>query len=176
MRSAKGYSSCRSPTVYRIVEYQSSRRRFRVIVPNLLSGRLDTDDCWQGTCESPDLVSTRPLRVSGGKANLRTWERRVSAALRPHFTSFITFYVKDASLPQPDRFEDQLEVEALVQVVDSQTFAVGDWYDYANLQVRVVGLRAHVGMEWGKVLISARGKRLRSGCPDVLDEVLDTER
>jgi hypothetical protein len=149
--------------VRRFVSYDERRNKFKIAVPALLVADVEVDDCWSEGCVSA-IISTKPYKLAGGKANFAKWSARYGKSWEPHVKTFQSFVVAGGSVPQPRSFENDIVVEALVEVVDSDVAQVGDWFWVDSLRVRVVALRASVaGLSWARVI--KRGPRQLPECP-----------
>jgi hypothetical protein len=74
--------------------------------------------------------------------------------------------VPAAELGNPSTFGDVLQVDALVEVVGHQSSIVGDWFDYENVETRLLGLRAYTSdFGWTRMVQKPRIKPSRLECP-----------
>ena len=143
----------RIDNVFRLVDYDPRRRRFEIVLPTLLTGNLQDEDCWRERCESV-LVTTRPIKFGGGRARYAQWSKRHARALSAALKSTRRVFVNESELLDPESFEDELRAEALVVVVDQKVSAVGEWFYLDDLVVRVVGLRLSLpDLSWSKVFV-----------------------
>ena len=157
------------PNVHHTVEYDARRRVFRVTVLGVLAGDYDLGECFDITCEAA-LVSTQALRVSRGSAKYPVWEKRLQDAMRGLVrTAATTFTIPVDAVSSPDTLEDDLRVMALVQAIDAQTVAVGEWFHFRNVRVRVVGLQAYLpDLSWGAVVKRPPARVGEGACPTEL--------
>jgi len=156
--------------------YNGKRKRYDFEVRRLLhaTGILDLDSCFSETCEGWTM-QVGPFRVPGKKGNYRTWEARIGKALLSLLRPLRRFSVSEGEIRKTGSvvtFEDDVAVEALVQVKDRQITVVGDWFRFQHLQVRVLGLRAerYRNGVWARVLQKPRvsAKRIRCKHPALL--------
>jgi|JI10StandDraft_1071094.scaffolds.fasta_scaffold378890_2 hypothetical protein len=156
-----------STPVLRTVTYDASKKAYFVKVFGLLryEGGIELDDCITEQC-SGQLVSLRPLKVAGGEANFYTWLNRYRIAINRLLSDAYTFRVPAAELGNPSTFGDVLQVDALVEVVGHQSSIVGDWFDYENVETRLLGLRAYTSdFGWTRMVQKPRIKPSRLECP-----------
>ncbi len=150
------------------VSYDAARKRFAVGVIGVLAttrGSVGLTNCWRDTCRGK-IVATRPLRVREGEGNFPVWQRRFEKAIGRVLGTIETFRVRESAIEAPRRFESELQVEVLVEVVDQQYVRVGEWFDFENLQVRVVGMRAYTrDLGWWKMLQRPDLKGRPLACP-----------
>ena len=150
-----------------IVEYQERRKRFLVKIHGVISGDEPVDYGLGVGGVQLTLISPHAFRMSKGKAAGLALLRRLRRAIRPFLRVWKTFAVPVRSVQSPEKFEQDLRVEALVRVLATQEYYLEGVLDLVNVQVRVVGLQAYlVDGSWGKVLIRPPGGLLKKGCPD----------
>jgi hypothetical protein len=138
--------------VRRAIRYDEQRDEFEVDVSGMLDGAFDIEDCAAQGCGGL-MVSTRPFNTPDTGADFETWEQRHLTALEQAFRPVHTFKVAGTALSSREAFESDLAVDVLVQIVDRQTSIVGDWFDFRNVQVRIVGMQAYTrDLSWGAML------------------------